>query len=241
MEILYLVLIGLAGGLVKGTSGFGSSLVTIPLLFLVGYTSGEAVTMMITSNVILNLMLIYENKNYFQIETVKKIYPIIVGGILFTGIGLTINDNIDPYIIELIAGSLILVAIINTTSVLELKIKDNFISLFIVGMFSGIGNGVASIDGPPVVFYLTSIGAKKERFKSTLAVHFFIMGIIGIVLLIITGAYTSALLLSTMYLFLSLVVGLLIGMLIGRKLSEELFKKAVLIVLIGLAVSLFIP
>ena len=73
----------LSGGLIKGTSGFGSSLVTIPLLFLAGYTKNEAVTMMITSNIALNVLLMYENRNYFHLETVKKIYPIKYESALF--------------------------------------------------------------------------------------------------------------------------------------------------------------
>jgi len=241
MEILFLVLIGLSGGLIKGTSGFGSSLVTIPLLFLAGYTKNEAVTMMITSNIALNVLLMYENRNYFHLETVKKIYPIILAGVLFTGLGLYLSGNINSYVVEVMAGCLIIVAIINKVTTLELKIKENFVSLFTVGIFSGIGNGIASIDGPPVVFYLTSIGAPKERFKSTLATHFFIMGIAGVIILIFKGEYNVEILTSTLYLFTSLVVGLLIGMVIGRKLNEELFQKVVLVILIGLAVSLFIP
>lgn len=241
MEILFLVLIGLAAGFVKGASGFGSSLVAIPLLFLAGYSGAEAVTMMITTNIVLNVLLIYENRDYFHLETVKKIYPIIVAGVLFTGLGLYFNGNIDKYIIEVLAGILIVVAIINKITKFDLKIKDNFISLFIVGLFSGIGNGLASIDGPPVVFYLLGTNAQKERFKSTLAVHFFIMGIIGVIILYFTGSYTTNILVSTAYLFLGLVVGLVSGMVVGRRLDEVKFQKFVLIILIGLAVSLFIP
>jgi len=242
MEILYLVLIGLTAGIVKGTSGFGSSLVAVPLLFIAGFTSSEVVTMMITSNIALNVMLIYENKSYFQIETVKKIYPIILGGVIFTGVGLFLifNIEIDKYVIEIIAGLLIIVAIINKVTKLNLSIKENFISLFTVGMFSGIGNGLASIDGPPVVFYLLTTNARKEKFKSTLAVHFFIMGIVGVTILVLSGSYAN-ILFPTFVLFMALTVGLLTGILIGKKLSEELFQKIVLVILIGLAVSLFLP
>jgi uncharacterized membrane protein YfcA len=241
MEILLLVLIGLASGLVKGTSGFGSSLVAIPLLFLVGYTQGEIVTMMITCNIALNILLVYENKSYFHFETVKRIYPIILGGVIFTGVGLLFRDSINQYVIELIAAGLILVAIINKITKLDLKIKENFISLFTVGICSGIGNGLASIDGPPVVFFLTSINAPKKRFKSTLATHFLVMGVVGVIMLAFTDSYNVSIITNTLYLFLSLVVGLLLGMFIGRKLNEEMFQKVVLVILIGLMISLVLP
>lgn len=242
MEIFYLVLIGLSAGMVKGTSGFGSSLVAVPLLFLVGFDKTEIVTMLITTNIAMNIMLMYENKKYFHVNTIKKIYPIILGGVIFTGIGLFIifNVSVNKYMVEFIAGVLIVVAIFNKITSMELKLKENFISLFTVGIFSGLGNGLASIDGPPVVFYLLGINTGKEKFKSTLAVHFFIMGIAGVLILIFSGAYANVLL-PTLYLFLAMTVGLIMGMIVSKKLNEEVFEKVILVVLIGLAVSLFIP
>jgi uncharacterized membrane protein YfcA len=239
--ITYLILIGLFAGIIKGSTGFGSSLIAVPLLFLVGYTSGEIVTMMITTNIVLNILLIYENKSYFHLGTIKKIYPIILGGIIFTGLGLFFNENINAYVIELIAAGLIFVAIINKVTSFKLSLKDTKLNLFIVGIFSGIGNGLASIDGPPVVFYLTGINAEKRRFKSTLATHFLVMGIIGFFILLYNGNYTIDILKDTLYLFGSLVVGLIGGMAIGKKLNEERFQKFVLVVLFALMISLIIP
>ena len=45
----------------------------------------------------------------------------------------------------------------------------------IVGSLSGLGNGIASIDGPPVIFYLTATGEEKDKFKVTVASHFLIL------------------------------------------------------------------
>lgn len=241
MEILFLILIGFLSGSIKGASGFGSSLLAIPLLYLAGFTVGDAVLMMITCNVILNILLIYENRSYFHLDTVKKIYPITLAGVILTGVGLYFRNDINPYIIELIAAGLIFLAIINKISNLKIEVKDNFISLFTVGILSGIGNGLASIDGPPVVFYLTSIDAPKRRFKSTLAIHFLVMGVIGVILLLLANSYTSVILAQTLYLFIGLVSGLLFGMFIGKRLNEDHFQKFVLILLIGLMISLIIP
>ena len=237
--IIYILLIGLASGIVKGASGFGSSLVAIPLLSLL-FVSNEPRTMMITANVVLNILLIYENRSYFHLSTIKKILPLTIAGVIFTGVGLYVSETISPQTVKYIIGVLIFFAIFNKLFTFNLHIKDSVLSRIIFGTFSGLGNGIASVDGPPVVLYLTSIDAKKQRFKSTLATHFLVMGIIAVFMLMGSGAYTKDILFNTIYLVIALIIGLLIGMFISSKLNEQRFEKVVLIILIGLGVSMFL-
>lgn len=237
--ILYIILIGFASGVVKGASGFGSSIVAIPLLSLL-YPGTEPRTMMITANVILNIMLIYENRTYFKKSTILKIIPLTLTGVLFTAVGLYISESIDPQIVRYLIGVLILFAIFNKLFTFNLHIKDTVINRVVFGTFSGIGNGIASVDGPPVLLYLTSIDAKKQEFKGILASHFLVMGLMAVGMLAGGGMYTKGLLTHTVFLVLALILGLLVGMFFSRRLNEERFEKVVLIVLIGLGISMFI-
>jgi uncharacterized membrane protein YfcA len=241
IDILLLVLIGLTAGFVKGTSSFGSSLVAVPLLFRLGFTAFEVVTIMITCNIALNLMLINEHKKYYTWENTRAILPIIISGVIFTGVGLFLNELLADRVIELIAFVLIIAAILVKAGILKIKLKDTFFNLFIVGMLSGTGNGIASVDGPPVVLYLTGVNADKERFKSTLSIHFFVMGIVGVIILGLFGNYNPDVLLSTLILFSGLVIGLYTGIYFSRKINEQQFSKIVLIILVGLATTLLIP
>lgn len=237
--ILYIILIGLAAGMVKGASGFGSSLVAIPLLSLL-YTGTEPRTMMITANVILNVLLIYENRAYFKKATIIKIIPLTLAGIVFTGFGLYISETIEPQVVKYIIGGLIFFAIFNKIFTINLHIKDTILNRIIFGSLSGVGNGIASVDGPPVVLYLTSVEAKKQEFKGILASHFLIMGFIAVGMLLGSGSYSSGLLIHIVYLVGALIIGLLVGMAISKNLNEERFEKVVLVVLIGLGISMFI-
>jgi uncharacterized membrane protein YfcA len=236
---ILLFLVGLLAGLVKGTSAFGSSLFAIPLLFQLGFLPGEVVTMMITSNIVLNLMLVSEHKHYFNKETMREIMPIIIAGIVFTGLGLYINNVVDARVVEVIAASLIIVAIINTLQIIKIEFKDRKIYQIGAGILSGIGNGIASVDGPPVVFYLSGIKADKIRFKSTLSIHFLIMGIAGVILLAFFGNYNVSVLIDTGVLLLGLMLGTSIGIRISRVISELWFSRIVVVLLLYLAFSLY--
>lgn len=244
MIYLYIALIGITAGLVKGLSGFGSSLVALPLLLMVLGTDNytQIVTMLITFNVILNILLIKENKGY-ELSNLKGIYPIVVAGALFSVIGLIfLKNNVDGELVKYIAGPLILLAIIVITYSLyfpnKIHLKTSLLYKIIVGTLSGLGNGIASIDGPPVIFYLTSTGADKETFRKTLPSHFLIMGLILIISMIIQKMYTIDLLVHLGIMTIFTVVGLTIGMRISRRLNEKAFQVVVLVILILLDIKM---
>lgn len=241
---VYMALIGLAAGMVKGISGFGSSLVTIPLLTMVFGIErlGEIIVMMLTFNVILNLLLMKENKA-FKIEHIKNNLFIVVPGLLFTIVGLVALKNLDGQIINYLAASLILLAIgvtsYNLFASKNIHLKPRVIYQIIAGALSGLGNGVAAIDGPPVVFYLTATNVKQETFKGILSTHFLVMGVIGVISMIVLNLYTVDILLNTSFILLFTVVGLYGGMRISRNFNDNTFKIVILLILIILDIKMF--
>ena len=135
---------------------------------------------------------------------------------------------------------MIVFAIFNKVFSLRINIKDTPILQAIAGLFSGLGNGIASIDGPPVVFYLTSIKADKKKFKSTLASYFMILGIMSVIGLLITSQYTKDIIFDLFYVGAFASIGTLLGMLISTKLDEQKFDKYIVVLLIVLAISMVV-
>lgn len=238
---IYVAFIAIFAGIVKGISGFGSSLVSIPLLTLLFGQEfvKETVVVMVTFNLFLNSLLLVENKG-FHPDSLKKVWPIPLFGTLFTILGIYILVTVPDHVISYIAGGLIVVAVFNKAFQLNFTLKDTFITKAVVGTLSGIGNGIASIDGPPVVFYLTSIDAKKTYFKNVLAAHFLVMGIIAVIFHIVWGSYTMDLLVLIVVMLVFTILGLIVGMSVSRKMDQVWFDRVILVILIGLAISLFI-
>lgn len=238
MELFIIGLIAFFAGLVKGTSGFGSSLVTIPLLVYF-YPYNEIVIMMITFNVFLNSLLLFENKG-FSFLYLKDVWVIVLFGSIFTFVGINLLSNVDDNIIKYFAVFLIFFAVSNRLFKFRFKIKDNFLTQAVTGILSGIGNGTASIDGPPLVFYLTGIKANKAKFKNTLAAYFLFIGLLGIGILCINGSYNAEIIKNTVYIGLFLIFGVIIGMGISSKLNEDIFNKVIIVMLIILGFSMVI-
>ena len=244
-EFVFLAIIGLSAGFVKGMSGFGSSLVAIPLLTILWGPDRieEIVVIMITLNVVLNAILMLEHKA-FKLESLKGVYLITITGVIFTFVGLNLLEFLSGEIVNYIAAVLIFLAILVTSYNLfienKIKIKESKILQIIVGAFSGVGNGIASVDGPPVVFYLTGIDADKVRFKSTISTHFLVMGFMGVLLILFRNMYTVQILSNTVTLLAFHIVGLLIGILLSRRLNEKHFKIVIILILLVLNIRMLL-
>lgn len=238
MDFLLIALIGLFSGTIKGSSGFGSSLVALPLLVFF-YPVSEVVVMMITINVLVNFIMLFENKG-FSLKYIKEIKFIILFGVIFTYIGLLLLNDIDEQLIKYFAATLILIAVLNKLSLLKFKINDTILFQSISGALSGFSNGIASIDGPPVVFYLTSIKADKLKFKKTLVTYFLFLGVISVLMLSFDGAYSLEILKNTGFLSIFIILGVLFGMKASSKIDEAKFSKYVTILLIILGISMLI-
>lgn len=238
MELIWIALIAFSAGLVKGTSGFGSSLVAFPLLILF-YDEGDVVVMMLTFNVLLNTLLLFENRA-FEISSLKNVWVLTLFGSLATLVGLYSIGELDGQLIKYIASALIFFAIGNKLFNIKIRLKDNAITQAIIGILSGLGNGIASIDGPPVVFFLTSINASKARFKNTLATYFLALGAISVVILISLGKYNIPILLDILYISLFASIGVVIGMVISKRINEKVFSMVIVVLLLALGISMLL-
>jgi len=238
IDLILIASIAIFAGFIKGSSGFGSSLVALPLLSLF-YPIEDVVIIMITLNVVLNFLMLFEYKS-ISFNKDKRIIVIIIFGVICTFLGFQLAEYLDEQIIKYIAALLIFLAILNKTSKIKFTIKDNFIFQAITGSLSGLFNGIASIDGPPVVFYLTSIKADKTRFKHTLVSYFFVLAVLSVSMLVISGNYPIDVFFNAMYVGLFLIIGLIIGMLVSRRINDKTFSKFVTILLIFLGLSMFV-
>ncbi|QMS85219.1 sulfite exporter TauE/SafE family protein [Candidatus Xianfuyuplasma coldseepsis] len=235
---LYVSLIALTAGFVKGVSGFGSSLVSIPLLALVfgvDYIK-EIVVVMVTFNLILNSMLLVAHKG-FRIDSLRNVWLIPLFGILFTIVGIEIFIAVSDTTIKTIAGIMILVSMgikILQYSPYSITLPETNLFKIIVGSLSGIGNGIASIDGPPVVFYLSSIHAEKVYFKNVLAAHFLVMGIAAVFYHISIGSYTMDIVSILLVMIVGTAIGAFVGIKISKNWQQHIFDYVVIVILFAL-------
>ena len=119
---------------------------------------------------------------------------------------------------------------------LSITLPETNLFKIIVGSLSGIGNGIASIDGPPVVFYLSTIHAERIYFKNVLAAHFLVMGIVAVIYHVGIGSYNTDILIILVVMTVFTIIGLLLGINISKNWKQHVFDYVVIVILCALGI-----
>ena len=163
-DIALLAAIGFLGALIFGLTGFGSSLVTIPLASHI-VPLQFALALFALGDLVSSYRVGLENpKNAVRSEWTRLV-PVILAG---TALGVTLLVNLPRA-----AGMLLLGAFVLSYAVYSLSrhSSERVISprwAWVAGLAGGITSTLFGAGGPPYAIYLSQRGLTKERFRATL-------------------------------------------------------------------------
>ena len=221
-------LIILASSMLQGLTGFGFSILSLPLITLL-ISPKTAVPILVLYSIIINIVVFFSARKAFEL---KRIWILMIFGIIGVPIGthflITFNDNL----IKLCIGIFITVFGLLLLLGFRRKIKHEKVSMIPIGFVSGILSGSVSIGGPPVILFLSNQGVNKQVFRANLAVYFFILNIFTIPVYIYTGLISEQVLNYSIKFFPALVIGVVAGNVFSKKIKEEHFRKVVLVLLV---------
>jgi uncharacterized membrane protein YfcA len=108
----------------------------------------------------------------------------------------------------------------------------------LIGLASGFVGGMTSFFGPIPVTYLMLLKLPKDEFVGTIALFYLIACSMLYIMLAAHEILTlDELLVSTLAL-LPVMIGLLLGRMLRRHISQEMFRRALIVVLFMLGISL---
>ncbi|WP_416176164.1 sulfite exporter TauE/SafE family protein [Clostridium sp.] len=229
--IILSILIIFFASCVQGAVGFAYALIAVPLLSFI-LPMKIIVPIIVISSFINNIIVAYSTRDFIDIG---RIWLMILFGVLGIPLGVYALTTINPELLKLIVGILILI-----NSILMIKghtVKFKRVKLaYRVGFISGVLNGSVSISGPPIALFLNNEGYGKDEFRASFALY----GIIANTLTIITFGF-DGLLSKDMFSVLAinivpLLLGSFLGLFISNKISNEYFKKIVLFLLVIISI-----
>ncbi|XMB66480.1 sulfite exporter TauE/SafE family protein [Mycoplasmatota bacterium zrk1] len=235
MDILILIIIVFIGIFVQGLTGFGSSMMIIPLGIMIIDIKIMVATMIfinLTSNFSLFLNL-RKHVNY------KRILLLLVGGAIFTYMGSRFLVTLDTNILKKILAGILLVVAIMKIFKMNLDIRKPDKLFFPVGAVSGLLNGVSGISGPPVLIFLSNLKVSKMEFRATLITYFFFMNIFAALSFASAGLVSMEVIRYSAILIPFAIIGGLVGSRISTKLNETVFNRFVAVFLILMSINLF--
>jgi uncharacterized protein len=222
MELIIIGLIIFLSGLIQGLSGFGSALVSMALLpFVMDFKT--AVPLVAANAIIISAINYYSVRAHFII---KDFISLLIGSIIGAPIGIVILKFVNPDITKTILGILIItysLYCIFKTHTVAVKLKP--VWGYITGLTAGILGGACTVNGPPVIIYLTKKYENKHKIKAILAGFFLVAGIINIFMFALNGLYTLSVCKYSAGFAIFTILGVLTGHHYYNKINQDLFKK----------------
>ena len=226
------------GGIVKGSVGIGMSMFSVPLIaFILPPTKAMMLLcfpVIVTNFIQMDIKRGISSYRFFPMF-VTLFLGILIGGKLILSLNLKTISIIIALTIIIFTSFNFLGLNLNW-----LKPKyEKIISIFI-GFFSGILGGVSTFYAPPIITFLVSLNLAKENFIRTTATMYFLASIPLYSSLIFHGLGNFYDLLVSLIITPLALLGQYFGTKIRVRLSNEIFRKTILVILIIIGFSLLI-
>ena len=226
------------GGIVKGSVGIGMSMFSVPIIaFILPPT--KAMMLLCFPVIVTNFVQMNIKKGISNYRFLPMFLMLFIGILIGGKLILSINFKTISIIIAL---TIIFFTLINFfgLNLKNIKQKNEKILSVIIGFFSGILGGLSTFYAPPIITFLVSLNLEKESFIRTTATMYFLTSIPLYSSLIFHGLGNFYDLLISLVVTAPALLGQYFGTKIRKKLSNEIFRKTILSILIIIGFSLLV-
>ena len=224
------------GGIVKGSVGIGMSMFSVPIIaFILPPT--KAMMLLCFPVIFTNFLQMDIRKGVGSFRFLPMFLALFLG--LLIGGKLILNLSLN-FISISIATVIIIFTSLNFfgISLKNIKKANEKILSVIIGFLSGILGGLTTFYAPPIITFLISINLDKEFFIRTTATMYFFASIPLYSSMLYHGLGNYYDLIMSLVLVVPAIIGQFFGSKIRKKLSNEIFQKLILIILIMIGFSL---
>jgi len=227
------------GGIVKGTLGVGLPLVVVPLLSL-GLPTSLAISLMVVPVLAANAWQTYDNRS--SRGNMRRFAPLVISLVISMAatVSMTLGLSASALNAMMAIAVLVAVALMALNSPFSLAGPLEKPVGVLVGALAGILGGVSSLTGPIIISYLMALKLKREEFIGSVSVIY----LFGLVPLYASLAFHGRLQWSHLVISTIAMVPIMLGMALGKclrgRISEEWFRRTLLLFLLGIAFALLL-
>lgn len=230
------VAIAAVAGAARGYSGFGSSLIYIPLMSML-YDPKVAAASVILIDVACGVP--YGVKAFPQCDW-RDVGPLTAASLVTLPLGTYLLLVLDPIWLRWFIGFFVLFALPILASGWRYHGKQKLPITLGVGAIAGVASGVAQISGPPVVLYWLGGSLKAVTARANMFVFFAVLGIASCINYLVEGLYTKEVLALVILISIPYTALFLSGALSFHRTSEEIYRR-ICYAVIGLAGLFSLP
>ena len=218
--LLVALLAALLAGTVTGLTGFGLALISTPLLLFV-YEPRPVVVLTAVFSVFISTAVVWDSWREARWRlALALLLPSTVGIFL----GAEVLRVVDPVYIRLAVGAVVVFSALLLVRDVRLPGAGTRGGPGGAGSASGALSTSTGLAGPPIVLLLASRGLPKAEFRSTSALYFLAMSLVGLLVLAGRGLVGGGEIRLALILVPAAIVGKLVGTAFLKKVSEKAFR-----------------
>ena len=219
-------------GISRGFIGFGAGLIIIPALAVL-YGPLESVLIMTLIEIPAMAFLLPTAVRHANWRSVA---PLGIASMLTLPFGALLLAYIDAEDMRRFIAILVISAGIMLGSGWRYSRTPTLAITIPVGLVSGFLSGAANIGGPPVVVFLMAGKNTAQEVRAGIMAYFSFSGVFRMIAYSVLGLLTMPLFWMSAVLVLPYMAGILIGSRAFSGISEKLFRRTVLVVVVTMGI-----
>lgn len=228
MDIFLGIVIILFAGFTQGLTSFGFALISMP--FLSKFIPLQVVVpIIVILSLISNVAVLYDSRKDVDL---RKLWVLIFSSIAAAPFGAYILLVVDANALKICIGILIILFAFLLLNGISFPVRKEKLAYIPVGAASGLLNGSISLSGPPVALFLSNQGADKRTFRANITAYALILNIITVATFWYAGIVVDEVVRYSAWFVPAMFVGVHLGIRTLKYLSETLFRKAALYLII---------
>ncbi len=225
------------GGILKGATGAGAPVVTIPVIAAF-YDVRIAVIIMVVPNLLTNIGQLYQ----FRKTILPSLFTVsfALGGGIGAFIGTILLANLSIKILTLSVAFIVIIYILLKLIVPSWKlIYEKAAKLvFIMGTAGGVLQGAAGLSAPISITFLNAMKLERNQFIPTISVYFGVMSIFQMPTLYYYDFLNFEIIVASLISTVVLLSFMPLGSWVAKSVSKENFDKITLILLAFIALRI---
>ena len=218
------------GGILKGATGAGAPIITIPVIAAF-YDVRIAVIIMVIPNLLTNIGQLYQ----FRKTILPSFFTVsfALGGGIGAFLGTILLVSLPIKILTLAVAVIVIIYILLKIAVPSWKLvyaKAKKL-VFIMGAGGGILQGSAGLSAPISITFLNSMKLERNQFIPTISVYFGVMSIFQMPTLYYYDFLNIEIIIVSVMSTIVLMCFMPLGSWIAKSISKETFDKVTLILL----------
>lgn len=224
------------GGVLMGFTGFGSTLVMVPLITIV-YGPPEAVAVGVAISAAgLAQMVPQASRNAVW----RDILPACLISLLLVPVGTAFLFLTDPGITRRLIGAVVLLVAVIMLRGWAYNGPRNHFTSGLCGAVSGFTNGFFGIGSPAVTFYYLHAGVAAVTARANILITIGVLSVATLIAIAIGGGFSQGTVARAVVLFVPYSLSLWVGSKLFQYASDDLYRRIALWLLMAMGVTVLV-